>query len=923
MDPPPFDAFLASMQMVGSTVRTLLLYLYSVQHSIADKLGFVHPSEPTELDQVAAFAIPFIRYVQTLYDAVPKDTIPDLNAVPELLYILWPVVVAILITASMTLFGPHRFTLHSSTIYVLLIAAIPIVCNLEVDGNYQHIFSDHFVPSWALVSRLWQGWDCVIPPDDVAHFAVRFLLLAVGAQIGMVLHTIAVWLYFTVRIAFAVVRSVFCLPFKLFPALRGAIKPHLRQPECPSPIAPAEELAAPVDGLVAPVDELATLEERTAPAEEPPAPVNQQAVCPDELDCGEDERVPADQLSSASPDIAANSAKEEEPVSVEMDANPSPPSPPLPPASDDSVSERSEHSSTTLNRPLTVSEDRPENAEALDSEPNKSEVSQPDAVEEKPAQTFDVAYTVPSAVYAVPFIDYAAFDPANSSEQVCLEDDHNLLSQNDQTDDEQKIADVPPSTSPLEASTPVTSELGTDAPTTLTPARVYVEKTPVPTSQPSDADAAPPTSPLFEEEEEEEEDEMPELQCLTHTHPYHVPLSDPRIRADIDTMMNALDPTVSDDVREFLSSVSSDYFRFGFLAALMTRMDAHPEQIKRNFELLDDDGDSDDEDEPLASWQQGYHLGDHHAYTFIFAQHERPRDPSPLEVEQTIRALTHKIIWQIYTQSDIYTGWDDFEDPCQWGAHRYRGVEPWCMDVDDCRAFVRNGCDMGARDLKVFERAVLFSVLHHDVPFVRLPRSQGAPFVDPHVWEVVHMYVRLMADSEVYSRMLEKVVNFLNGVTRKWIILCGIGCRCYARSCSPSYNRQSLDGDGLSLSSSLHSAFSRAQPFDIAVIACLGCHAIVEHPLIVVVFTFYSAIVAFFVDACAFSPPRASSYPVISTSSLSETATPEASASSAPASCTLPAAVEPPTSRGDESSPEELCTSLVNAPPPAGSGLST
>ena len=257
---------------------------------------------------------------------------------------------------------------------------------------------------------------------------------------------------------------------------------------------------------------------------------------------------------------------------------------------------------------------------------------------------------------------------------------------------------------------------------------------------------------------------MPELQC----HPRRIPLSDPRIQADIDTLMDALDPTMSDDVREFLTKVSSNYLRLGFLTALKTRMDA-PEHIKRNFELLDDDdGDSDDEDEPSASWQQGYHLGGHHASTFIFAQYECPKDPSPLEVEQTIRALTHKIIWQIYRQSDNYTGWDfdDFEDP--WGAYRFKGVEPWCMDVEDCEAFVRNGCDMGARDLKVFERAVLFSVLHHDVPFVRLPRSQGAPFVDPHVWEVVHMYVRLMADSEVYSRMLEKVVNSLNGVTRKW-----------------------------------------------------------------------------------------------------------------------------------------------------------
>ncbi|KAL1686619.1 hypothetical protein GGG16DRAFT_128584 [Schizophyllum commune] len=894
MDRPSLDAFLASLQMVGSAV---LRYLYFVQHSIADKLGFVHPSEPTELDQIADFAIPFIRYVQTLYDAFPKDTIPDLNAVPELLHILWPVVVAILVTASLTLFGPHRFTLHSSTIYVLFIAAIPIVYNFEVDENYHPIFGAHFVPSWALLSSLWQGWDCVVPPEDVAHFAVRFLLLAVGAQIGMMLHTIAVWLYFTVRIAFAV---VFCLPFKLYPAPRDAIKPRLRQPECPAPDASAEKLVASTDEIAVPTHKPA------APATELPASVNRPAVLSDEQDCGEDERMPADQLSPASPDVAANSSPPS-PPSPPLSPSPlSPPtSPSLPLASDDSDAERFEHSSTTL----AVSDDKDDEVEVFDAERTKSEVPQLDAVETKPIQAFDlayadlstdVAYTVPSAAYFVSPAEYAAFDTADLLRQVVLKDDHIVFSQGDRTADEQEITglqvsgtpvDVQTSASPVEASTPMASELGTDASTTPSPAPVSIEETPIATTKKSNAVASPPISPSFEEEED---DEMPELQC----HPRRIPLSDPRIQADIDTLMDALDPSVSDDVREFLTKVSSDYLRLGFLAALKTRMD-DPEQIKRNFELLDDDGDSDDEDESSASWQQGYHLGGHHASTFLFAQYECPKDPSPLEVEQTIRALTHKIIWQIYRQSDIYTGWDDFEDP--WGADRFKGVEP-CMDVEDCEAFVRNGCDMGARDLKVFERAVLFSVLHHDVPFVRLPRSQGAQFVDPHVWEVVHMYVRLMADSEVYSRMLEKVVNSLNGVTRKWIILCGIGCRCYARSCSPSYHRQSLDGDGLSRYRLRCTRPSRVRsPLDIAVIACLGCHAIVEHPLIIVRFTFYSAIVAFFVDAYVFSPPRASLPP------------PESSASSAPASCMLRAAVEPPTSRGDDSSPEELCTSLVNA----------
>ncbi|KAL1714428.1 hypothetical protein EV715DRAFT_295145 [Schizophyllum commune] len=715
------------MQMVGSAV---LRYLYFVQHSIADKLGFVHPSEPTELDQVAGFVIPFIRYVQTLYDAVPKDTIPDLNAVPELLHILWPVVVAILVTASMTFFGPNRFTLHTSAMYTLLIAAIPIVYNFEVDENYHAIFGDLFVPSWALVDRLWRGWDCSIPPEDVAHFAVRFLLIAVGAQIGMMLHTIAVWLYFTVRIAFAVVRFVFCLPFRVFLAPRDAIKPHLRQRECPAPDASIEEPAPPAGELAAPATEL-------------PASVCQPAVLSDEQDCGEDKCLPADQLSPASHDIA--NASPSSPLSPPL--SPSPPLPPLSPSlplsSDDSDDEPS---SLALYQPLTMSEDKDE----------ESEVAQLNDDESKSTRTFDVAYadlsadvtyTVPSAAYFVAAAEYAAFDPANLSERVViLENDHIVISPGERAAGEQEISGLQTSASPTEASTPMASELGTDAPTTPNPAPVSNRETPIATTQESDAFASPPISPSFEEEED---DEMPELQC----HPRRIPLSDPRIQADIDTLMDALDPTMSDDVREFLTKVSSNYLRLGFLAALKTRMDA-PEQIKRNFELMDDDGDSDDEDESSVSLQQGYHLGGHHASTFIFAQYECPKDPSPLEVEQTIRALTHKIIWQIYRQSDIYTGWDEFEDP--WGADRFKGVEPWCMGVEDCEAFVRNGCDMGARDLKVFERAVLFSVLHHDVPFVRLPRSQGAPFVDPHVWEVVHMYVRLMADSEVYSQMLEK-----------------------------------------------------------------------------------------------------------------------------------------------------------------------
>ena len=107
-----------------------------------------------------------------------------------------------------------------------------------------------------------------------------------------------------------------------------------------------------------------------------------------------------------------------------------------------------------------MSKDKHDEVAVSDAERNQSEVAQLDDDESKSTRTFDVAYTVPSAAYltAAYFVspaEYAAFDPANLSEQVILRDDHMVLSQGDRTADEQEISGLQTSASPTEASMPV------------------------------------------------------------------------------------------------------------------------------------------------------------------------------------------------------------------------------------------------------------------------------------------------------------------------------------------------------------------------------------------------------------------------------------------------------------------------------------
>ena len=104
-----------------------------------------------------------------------------------------------------------------------------------------------------------------------------------------------------------------------------------------------------------------------------------------------------------------------------------------------------------------MSKDKHDEVEVSDAERNQSEVAQLDDDESKSTRTFDVAYTVPSAAYFVSPAEYAAFDPANLSEQVILKDDHMVLSQGNRTANGQEISGLQTSASPAEASTPVTS----------------------------------------------------------------------------------------------------------------------------------------------------------------------------------------------------------------------------------------------------------------------------------------------------------------------------------------------------------------------------------------------------------------------------------------------------------------------------------
>ncbi|KAL1703986.1 hypothetical protein EV121DRAFT_206754 [Schizophyllum commune] len=492
MDPPSLDAVLASIQMVGTTIQTIFRVLYHIQYSFAEALGFVFPPEPTEFDQVSDYVVPFLQYARTLYDALPGDTTAiDFNTIPELLTILWPVVAAMLVAASFSLFGPNRLTLHTSTVYFLVIASIPLVRNYNMPGLYRVMIEDAIsppfehrmspyalaVPDWTMLASPVQLWNILTYiahnyelilfyireiaflgytwEKDLAYFAVRFLLLAAGAQLGLASHTVFVWVYWTLWTIIAAI----CLPFKIAAFLLNRVKPDLReQVECSlkNLVISREDIKAYlVEKLgITPADDDAGFNERAhaltlATREEilarkrilPDAPAStadldndadqlssssdeDEHVVEDErvsvggdesVDVNEDDEhvsvdeaeaasVNADEPASVNVDHEVPSVHEDAPVgaSVETDVNPSPPPPPSPPttlpsphaseASDSDSDAEGEHSEQPEESEHSVSEDEQSDR----SEDSSTTLNQPaSAIEDKEEESDEDMDEVP------------------------------------------------------------------------------------------------------------------------------------------------------------------------------------------------------------------------------------------------------------------------------------------------------------------------------------------------------------------------------------------------------------------------------------------------------------------------------------------------------------------------------------------------
>ncbi|KAL1688261.1 hypothetical protein GGG16DRAFT_60355 [Schizophyllum commune] len=485
MDPPSLDAVLASIQMVGTTIQTIFRVLYHIQYSFAEALGFVFPPEPTEFDQVSDYVVPFLQYARTLYDALPGDTTAiDFNTIPELLTILWPVVAAMLVAASFTLFGPNRLTLHTSTVYFLVIASIPLVRNYNMPGLYRIMIEDAIsppfehrmspyalaVPDWTMLASPVQLWNILTYiahnyefilfyireiaflgytwEKDLAYFAVRFLLLASGAQLGLASHTIVVWVYWTLWTILAAI----CLPFKIAAVQLDQVKPDLREQverSLKELVISREDIKAYlVEKLgITPADDDAGFSERAhaltlATREEilarkrilPDAPASnteldndadqlssssdedEHAVEDEPISVGEDESVDvneddepvsvneaeaasvyAEEPASVNVDHEVASVHEDAPVgaNVETDVNPSPPSPPSPPttlpsphaseASDSDSDAAEEHSEQPEESEHSVSEDE----QSDQSEDSSTTLNQPASAIEDKEEEFD------------------------------------------------------------------------------------------------------------------------------------------------------------------------------------------------------------------------------------------------------------------------------------------------------------------------------------------------------------------------------------------------------------------------------------------------------------------------------------------------------------------------------------------------------
>ncbi|KAL1738939.1 hypothetical protein HDZ31DRAFT_69460 [Schizophyllum fasciatum] len=273
MDPPSLDAALASVLALGAYLRLLLQLLFTAQYKLLLNFGLIRlplwttPLAPHHraIDRFEAFVIPAVGYVRDLGaaarglhawgDAVHQEGLPTWDALPGLLFVLWPVLIAVLALCALAVFGPRRGLTNTIACYAVGISAIPLLYSqsaFEVvslgKANYGSFeMGDADVRDVALavvcqclavvrgdidlssVRALTR--DIIhnalahprIAADDVARFAVRFVVLALAAQVGAMVHLVAAWTLWTLK-------GVVCAVYSVLHNILNAVGTVLRLP---------------------------------------------------------------------------------------------------------------------------------------------------------------------------------------------------------------------------------------------------------------------------------------------------------------------------------------------------------------------------------------------------------------------------------------------------------------------------------------------------------------------------------------------------------------------------------------------------------------------------------------------------------------------------------------------------------------------
>ncbi|KAL1740282.1 hypothetical protein HDZ31DRAFT_76992, partial [Schizophyllum fasciatum] len=273
MDPPSLDAALASVLALGAYLRLLLQLLFTAQYKLLLNFGLIRlplwttPLAPHHraIDRFEAFVVPAVGHVRDLGaaarglrawgDAVHQEGLPTWDALPGLLFVLWPVLIAVLALCALAVFGPRRGLTNAIACYAVGISAIPLLYSqgaFEVVslvkakyGSFEMGDTDVRDVALAVVCQclaVVRGdidlssvraltRDIVhnvlahprIAADDVARFAVRFVVLALAAQVGAMVHLVATWTLWTLK-------GVVCAVYSVLHNILNAVGTVLRLP---------------------------------------------------------------------------------------------------------------------------------------------------------------------------------------------------------------------------------------------------------------------------------------------------------------------------------------------------------------------------------------------------------------------------------------------------------------------------------------------------------------------------------------------------------------------------------------------------------------------------------------------------------------------------------------------------------------------